>query len=64
MICGFALNTNGSTKFGVVSALSDAQAKRAVADATGAAESDINIIDAGEALSQLDEVAFLTPAEL
>lgn len=64
MIFGFALNSNGSSKFGVVSANSEAEAKRDVIDDTGAAEKDVNIIDAGEALSQHNGVAFLVPAEL
>ena len=64
MIFGFALNTNGSTKFGVVNADSDEQAKRDVAADTGASENDVSIIDAGEALSQYDGIAFLMPAEL
>ena len=64
MIFGFALNNNGSTKFGVISADTEAQAKHDVAADTLASEDDVSIIDAGEALSQYNGVAFLTPAEL
>lgn len=64
MIYGFALNANGSTKFGIVDANSETEAKRNVIEATQAQAAHVNIVDAGEALSQLEGVAFLAPAEM
>lgn len=64
MIHGFAINNGGSSKFGVVVAHSEVEAKRNISASTGVAADAINILDAEEVMSQFDEVAFLSPAEM
>lgn len=63
MIIGFALNRQGGSKFGVVSAVNKDVAKKAVMTQFQAAADEVVIISAEEALSQFNGLAYLIPAE-